>query len=109
MATFTNALSVPYRVVGAEKETVTDVALDSSYPVAGEAVTAANLGLGTVNSAVAVLKTSATTTVNLANFHYDEANAKLLAFDETPAAVADLANLDGAVVRVTARGTGSPS
>ena len=41
-------------------------------------------------------------TVNIANVFYT--GSKLIAYDETPAAVADNADLAGAVVRITARG-----
>lgn len=104
MATATRVTrrGVPFITIGGQKETVTDVALDSSYPSGGEVITASDLGLNVVESASSELKTTATTTVNIANAHYDEVNSKLQVFDETPAEVTG--DLAGAVVRVTARG-----
>ena len=104
MATVTRAGGLPLRVVGNQRKTISDVALDSSYPTGGESVTHSDLGLTYVESATAVLKTTATTTVNIANAHYDESTQKLLVFDETPGEVANGADLAGAVVRVTAFG-----
>jgi hypothetical protein len=106
MATATRVTQggLPFRTIGPQRKTITDVALDTSYPTGGESVTASDLGLNYVESAQAQLKLSATTTVNIANTHYNESTNKLLVYDETPAEVANAANLDGAVVRITAWG-----
>ena len=106
MATATRVTQggLPFRTDGTRKVTITDVALDSSYPTGGESVSASDLGLVKVESADATLKSAATTTVNIANVYYDESTSKLLVYDETPAQVANAADLAGAVVRVTARG-----
>lgn len=90
--------------VASPKVTVTDVALDSSYPTGGEAVTAANLGLTRVDFAIATVKSAATTTVNVANVHYDKDTGKLLIYDESPAEVANAADINGLVVQVIAWG-----
>ena len=106
MATATRVTQggLPFRTDGTRKLTITDVALDSSYPTGGESITASDLGLNKVESAQAYLKSAATTTVNIANVYYDPDNAKLLVYDETPAQVANAADLAGAVVRIEARG-----
>lgn len=102
--TFTPKGDLPYRVVGAQRKTVTDVSMDTSYLSGGEPVTAGNLGLNTVDTATATIQTAATTTVNAASASYDEAAALLHVWDETPAEVASTANLSGLVVRVVAHG-----
>lgn len=104
MPTFARVGDLPYRVVGNQKKTVTDVAMDSSYPTGGEAVTAANLGLNRVEYATAEITTTATTTVNATAAGYLPATEKLLVFDETPAEAANAADLAGLVVRVVAFG-----
>lgn len=44
-----NSGGLAYRNVGAEKETITDVTI-TTYTASGEPITAADLGLGSVNS-----------------------------------------------------------
>jgi ABC-type sugar transport system ATPase subunit len=90
-------------VFGNKRVTVTNVALDSSYPSGGESISASDLGLRKVDFAISTLKTTATTTVNIANAHYDTANSKLVVFDETPAEVTG--DLAGAVVQIVAFGS----
>lgn len=90
--------------VSTPKVTVTDVSFDAAYPTGGEAVTAANLGLNRVDFAIATVKSAATSTVNVANVHYNRDTAKLLAYDETPAEIANDADLAGIVVQVVAWG-----
>lgn len=89
-------------IIGALRMTITDVALDSSYPSGGEPLTAANLGLAEVFVAIPTLKTAATSTVNQTQAYYDVANSKLVVYDETPAEVTG--DLDGIVYRVVAFG-----
>lgn len=99
--TFTNVLSVPYRIVGNQKETVYDVTFDSKYLEGGESATAANLGLNNIErSTWTVQKVGGT--VNVASVsRYEE---KLHLFDETPAEVASEADVSNIVVRGIARG-----
>ena len=94
---------LPYVVTSAQRKTVTDVTFDSSYPTGGEAFTASDLGLNVVDSASVEVK-SVAGTVNVANVFADLANSKLIAYDETPAQVANAADLTDVVVRVTAHG-----
>lgn len=99
--TFTNVLTVPYRIVGNQKETVYDVTMDSSYAEGGEPVTAANLGLNDIErSTWSVQKVSGSVNVASAS-RYEE---KLHLFDETPGEVAGAANVEGVVVRAVSRG-----
>lgn len=92
-----------------ETMTITSVAMDSSYPTGGEPLTPAQLGLTVVDYAICSIKSVATTTVNIANAYYTcdtavPANNRLLLFDETPAQVANAANVEGAVIEVIAFG-----
>lgn len=96
--------NLPFTTQGNAKRTVTDVTLDSSYLSGGEPVTAANLGLTSVNWAEAQINLAATTTVNAASAGYDEATGLLHVYDETPAEVASTADLAGLKVRVIAYG-----
>lgn len=73
-------------VPGAQRFTVTEVTFDSSYPTGGEPLTATDLGLTTVDFAIATLKVAGTGSVTAV--FYDVANAKLLAY----AAAAQIAN-----------------
>lgn len=99
-----NVLDVPYRVVGNQKKTVTDVTFDSSYPTGGETVTPANLGLTYVEYAETNVITATGGGVNVTNAKYDKANQKTLLYDETPAEVANTSDVSTTVVRHTAFG-----
>ena len=109
MATVAQVGALPYYVLGHQKQTVTDVSMDSSYPPGGEVITAANLRLGVVDRATAQIQSAATTTVNAVSAGYTPGNGTttslLAVYDETPAEVANGADLAGLVVRVTAYGT----
>jgi len=92
-----------------EHFTITAVAFDSSYPTGGEALTAEDLGLTVVEYAFCFIKSAATTTVNVANAYYSAsltapATNKILLYDETPAQVANAADVAGLVVEVVAFG-----
>lgn len=50
-ATLVTSGGLPYRVVGAQRETITKVVFDNSYESGGEPLTAAQLGLNIVESA----------------------------------------------------------
>lgn len=91
-------------IVGDEYRTVTDMTFDSSYPTGGEAVTAANLGLRKINHANVVGASATGAGVNVANAIVDLTNSKVLLYDETPAQVADNADVQTAVVRIEAYG-----
>ena len=94
---------LPYRTDGTRKRTVTNVTLDTSYPTGGESVTASDLGLNKVEEArVDIIAVGGT--VNVANAFYDLTNNKVKVFDETPAEVANAADLSGVQVRITAWG-----
>lgn len=76
---------------------------DSKYVTGGESLTAASLGLQSVDHAIANIKTVAKE-VNVASAFYDKATEKVLLFNETPAQVASEADVEGVVVEVTAFG-----
>lgn len=94
---------LPYRIIGTQKETVTDVTFDSAYPTGGEALAASDVGLNKIDSAVCEVKTVGGT-VNVANAHYDETAGTIVVYDETPAEVGNGNSLASLVVRVRARG-----
>lgn len=73
---------------GKKRQVVTEVTMDSSYPTGGEAVTAAQLGLATVDVAIC-----STNTGHIAQ--YDKANAKIKLYYADYDAVAD-----GALIEV---------
>jgi hypothetical protein len=108
VATVTQVGALPQYIRSPHRITVSDVAFDSSYPTGGEIITAANLRLSRVEWANAEIQTTATTTVNAASAGYIPGNgtttSALQVFDETPAEVANAADLAGLVVRVTAYG-----
>lgn len=86
--------------------TVTDVTFASgTYATGGDAVSAATLGLNRVHAAIATVKSAATTTVNVANVYYSISTGKILVYDETPAEVANAADLAGLVVQIVAWGS----
>lgn len=93
-------------VFGDQKVTVADFTFDNAYPSpGGEAVSPVNdLGLQKVNWAICTVKSATGGLVNVANVHYDRANNKLVVFDETPAEVANGADLSTLVVQVVAFG-----
>lgn len=102
--TATKKHSRPYTVIGDDKLTVTDILFDSSYPTGGEAITAANLNLTTIDVAWVGGISIGTQTVNVASANVDLANSKIQLFDETPAEVASTADVSGTTVRVVAIG-----
>jgi hypothetical protein len=98
-----------YRISGAEKKTVTDVTMDSGYVTGGEPVTAAQLGFSSVcNSATAQIKTTSGAGVNVASCAavvQTDGSVNLKCHDETPAEVANAADIATTIIRVTATGT----
>ena len=97
MATTTRVVNS--EVFGSRRVTVSTIALDSVYPTGGEAISAADLGLTVVDWAVATVKSAATSTVNVTAVHYETSTNKLLCYDETPAQVANAADLRGSWFR----------
>jgi hypothetical protein len=97
---------LPYRVIGAQKETIFDVTCDNSYPTGGEPIAPSDVGLSQIQSMECQVK-SVGGTVNVANVFYDEVNGKLKVYDETPAEAANASDLSTLVVRCVTRGTGS--
>lgn len=101
--TASNALSIPYRIVGHRKETVYDVTFDSSYLEKGETLKPATVGLNYGESALCQIK-EVKGTVNVASAFYNPEKALIHLYDETPAEVASEANVEGVIVQVTTRG-----
>lgn len=100
---------LPYRIEGAQKRTVRNVAFDSSYPTDGESVTAAQLGLNRIEEASVALSDTATTTVDVAWAETDIATGggslKIVVLDEDgPVEITDTSDIAGLNAVVTARG-----
>lgn len=98
-----NVLSVPYRIIGNQKETVYDVTMDSSYTEKGEALTRATLGLNNIERSTCTIN-AVKGTVNVVSASYDPTEQLLHLYDETPAEVASEANVEGMKIRVVSRG-----
>ncbi len=107
--TATRRGDLPYRIEGAQKKTVTNIAFDTAYPTGGEILTAANLGLNRVDYAEATVYSVATTSVNAAQVSFvpsaTTGGGALFVFDETPAEIANDADIAGLVAQVVAYGT----
>lgn len=99
--TVANVLDLPYRLVGKQKETCTDVTFDNKYLSEGETLAAATLGLSRIERATCnIQKVGGTVDVASAAWEAD----KIHLYDQTPAEVASEADVSGIVVRVVARG-----
>lgn len=96
--------SIDKTVVGNKRQSVAEVTFDSSYPTGGESVTAAQLGLSKVDYALCNI-IAVGGTVDVAEAFYDKANSKIKVFDQTPAEVANTADLSTLSVRIVAWGT----
>lgn len=92
------------RPPGAEERTVNRFTFDTTYPTGGEPCSAADLGLTRVDWAEATIVSATGAGVNVANCDYDVANGKIKLFDETPAEVANAANVATVVVQIVAYG-----
>lgn len=101
-----NVLTVPYRIVGNQKETVNDVTCDSSYEEGGEALTFAQLGLNNIEFTMSNLRNSSEleATPVCAGF-YDMTVQKIKLIDgKTGKELAGTKDASKCVVRVIARG-----
>jgi hypothetical protein len=96
-----NVLSVPYRIVGNQKETCYDVTFDNSYLEGGEACAPSLLGLSNIERTTCTIQKVGGTVNVVAASRYEE---KLHLFDETPAEVASGADVSNIVIRCVARG-----
>jgi len=101
-----NVLTVPYRIVGNQKETVTDVTCDSSYEEGGEACTFAQLGLNNVEFTMSNLRNSSELEATpVCAGYYDMTVQKLKLIDgKTAKELAKEKDCSKVVVRVVARG-----
>jgi hypothetical protein len=97
---------LPYRVVGAQRETITNVTMDSSYLEGGEPLTAAQLGLNIVDSTVCnvIAGTESSTLRGIAAYYTPSTSLIHVIDDATGKEVASTGNLEKVVVQVVARG-----
>lgn len=103
---YSNALSVPYLIDGAQKKVVYDVTLDStSDPSSGYSVSAPSMGLSYFTHGHTQIKT-VTGSVNVTSVSFTPGSnpktATAIPYDESPAAVSSA--LTNNVIRVTAWG-----
>jgi hypothetical protein len=91
------------KAVGDEMRVRATVTMDSSYATGGESLTAKELGLRYVNFAIPTVS-AVGGTVNVAQAYYDKSTEKLKLFDETPAEVANAADVSGIKIQVVAFG-----
>lgn len=104
--TVTNALSVPYRIVGNQKKTVRDVTFDNSYLSEGEPLTPNELGLNVVEYATpTVIKGSESSTLRPTNAEYTVSSQKIHLIDSaTGKEMESTKDMSKVVVRVEAFG-----
>ncbi len=91
-------------VWGSRRMVLSEVTFDATYPTGGEAVTPSQLGLVEVDFAIVTIKSATGAGVNVANAYYNAATDKILLYDETPAQVANAADVSTTVVNVVAIG-----
>ncbi len=89
---------------GAQRRTVNNVTMDSSYLEGGEPITAAQLGLNRVEYATCTIASTSGAAANVASASYDPATSLLHVWDNTPAEVAGAGNIATTVVQVIAYG-----
>lgn len=92
------------RPPGGEERTVNRFTFDEEYPTGGEPCLAAALGLTRVDFAEATIVSASGGGVNVAFADYDVTNGKILLFNETPAEVANEADVATVIVQVVAYG-----
>ena len=91
-------------VFGNKRVSVAEVTFDNSYPTGGEALTATDLGLTSVDFAITTVVSATGAGVNVANAFYEVDSDVVLVYDETPAQVANASDLSNVVVQVVAFG-----
>jgi hypothetical protein len=91
------------RAVGDEMRATATVTMDATYPTNGESVPAKEFGLRYVNTAIPTIA-AVGGTVNVAQAYYDKSTEKLKLFDETPAEVANAADVSGIKVQLVVFG-----
>jgi hypothetical protein len=105
----TKGLNLPV-VPGAMKQTFTTIVGDSSYPTGGTAVTAANLGLGTLVFAFAFISATTASNNTIIGAAFNNATGKLQTFQSSstsPVALIEAAsttNCSGVTITVVAYG-----
>ena len=101
---FTRHGRTPYQIAGNQKRTFTDVTFDSGYVTGGEPVTAADLGLNRIDVAHTADLEATGGVVNVSSARYVQSTSKIKLYDETPAEVANAADVATTIVRVIAYG-----
>lgn len=99
----------PHSIVGAFRRTITDITMDDDYTTSGKAVTAAQLGLGTVVNAQAEIKTTSGGGDNITGacaVPQTDGSVLIICNNETPAELSSSADIATTVIRVTAEGYG---
>jgi len=94
--------ALPHYIPGAQKKVVRDVTFDASYPTGGEPLTAADLGLLTVDHTLTTVKTAGAGSVTAAK--YIPSTSKLVAY-AAGAEIANTTDLSAVTVQVVAYGT----
>lgn len=97
----------PYRIVGAQKEAQVDVAWTSNYATGGEAVTAAECGLGIIEQVMdsQIVTPDAESTAVQADPEVAATGASVaLKLNTAVAEIANALTITGLVVRLTVRG-----
>jgi len=102
-----NSGGLPYRIVGSQRETITNVTFDNSYQAGGEPLTVAQLGLSVLDSPpiVNLLAGTESSTVRVSDVYYTTADEKLHAIDNaTGKEVESAKDLSKVKVQIVARG-----
>lgn len=98
---------LPYRVVGAQRETITNVTFDNSYASGGEPLAVSALGLNVLDGppVVTVLAGTESATVRVSDVSYVTSTEKLKAIDNATGKEVEAGkDLSKVVVQVVARG-----
>lgn len=106
-ATLVTSGGLPYRVVGNQRETITEVTGDNSYELNGETLTAAQLGLNVVegNPSCVVINGSEAEATPVDNAWYTPSTSKIhFENGKTSKEMAETVDCSKVKVLVTARG-----
>ena len=97
----------PYYIVGSQKRTVKDVTLTGTYVAAGVAITAANLGLNSIDTASVELQTQVDASDSFTNIQSQIASSgatlTVELWDETPEENSG-DSVTGTILRITSYG-----
>lgn len=102
--TAANALTVPYRIVGSQKETVYDVTFDESYAEGGETIDPSLVGLNYIERANCAVVNGSEAEANPVSDAYHKEGKLHLIDGKTSKEMAKEKDMKKVVVRVTSRG-----